>query len=107
MGDMTKCFVAHQATVPFTFRFQVSHWTQRSLYNPSQLSRVYDRAPRGAVVPFGGHDVVESAFAGDVLGGVSLGVSGVQGDYYPPVFLVRDVVEEFFDLGGLFRAVGD
>src|SRR6266498_2162618 len=54
MGDMTKRFVAHQATVPFTFRFQVSHRTQRSLYNPSQLSRVYDKAPRGAAVSLSG-----------------------------------------------------
>jgi hypothetical protein len=40
---------AHHALVPFAFRFQVSHQTQRSTSDPSRLNRGYNRAPRGAL----------------------------------------------------------
>jgi len=57
-------------------------------------------------LPFDGHDVVETALTGDVLGGLPLRVRGVEGDYHRPALRVRDVLEKLPDLGGLVRAVG-
>jgi hypothetical protein len=45
---MTERFVAHQATVPVTFRIEVSHWTQEHSSSSSRLCREYDKAPHGA-----------------------------------------------------------
>ncbi len=58
------------------------------------------------LVPFDCHDVVETAFARDVLGGFSLRVRGVKGDQHAPVLLLCDVLKELADLGDLVRAVG-
>src|SRR5439155_19770649 len=59
-------------------------------------------------VPFDSHDVVETAFTGDVPGGFVLRVRGVQGDDHPlrSALVHGDVVEEVLDLGDLVRAVG-
>ncbi len=52
------------------------------------------------------HDVVESAFAGNVFGGLSLGVRGVHGDHHTVVHTAGDTVEQGRDLGDLVGSRG-